>query len=84
MTLFLPVHLASPPLYWQLEEVMFSWMLSIVSCWSWSAGYSIVESGESLDNVRNINNNKKQITANILFTVAEQETVGVTKPPEHC
>jgi len=52
MTLFLPVHLASPPLYWQLEEVMFSWMLSIVSCWSWSAGYSIVESGESLDNLQ--------------------------------
>jgi len=52
MGLFLPVYLSSPRVYWQIEEVMFSWMLSMVSCWSWSAGYSIVESGESLDNLK--------------------------------
>jgi len=52
MVLFLPVYLSSPLIYWQIEEVMFSWMLSIVSCWSWSAGYNIVESGESLDNLK--------------------------------
>ena len=51
LTLFLPVYLSSPRLYWQIEEVLFSWMLSIVSCWSWSAGYTILESGESLDDV---------------------------------
>jgi len=49
MLLFLPVYLASPPIYWMIEEVMFSWMLSMVTCWSWSAGYHIMESGESLD-----------------------------------
>ena len=48
MFLFLPVYLSSPDIYWELEEMLFSWMLSIVSCWSWSAGYNIVESGESL------------------------------------
>ena len=52
MTLFLPVYLSSPKIYWRIEEVMFSWMLSIVSSWSWSAGYSILESGESLDQVQ--------------------------------
>ena len=75
MTLFLPVYLSSPQIYWQLEEVMFSWMLSIVSCWSWSAGYNIVESGESLDNVKIgiiIQRNRD------LFTVEEQETVDFT------
>ena len=51
MGIFLPVYLSSPRAYWQIEEVMFSWMLSMVSCWSWSAGYSVVESGESLDHV---------------------------------
>lgn len=49
LTIFLPVYLYSPRTYWKIEGVMFSWMLSIVSSWSWSAGYSIVESGESLD-----------------------------------
>ena len=49
MLLFLPVYLASPPIYWMIEEVMFSWMLTIVTCWSWSAGYHISESGEHLD-----------------------------------
>ena len=28
---------------------MFTWMLSMVSCWIWSAGYTILESGDSLD-----------------------------------
>lgn len=56
MTLFLPVYLSSPLIYWQLEEVMFSWMLSIVSCWTWSAGYNILESGESLDHVNTVIN----------------------------
>ena len=51
LTIFLPVYLYSPRTYWKIEGVMFSWMLSIVSSWSWSAGYSIVESGESLDEV---------------------------------
>ena len=28
---------------------MFSWMLSMVSCWAWSAGYHIVETGNRLE-----------------------------------
>ena len=38
MALFLPIYLVNPATYWSIEEVMFSWMLSMVSCWSWSAG----------------------------------------------
>ena len=46
---FLPVYLYSPRMFWQVEEILFSWMASVVTCWLWSAGYSVVESGESLD-----------------------------------
>jgi len=51
MVLLSPVHLASPRLYYRIEEAMFSWMLSMVACWSWSAGYNIVESGDCLDSL---------------------------------
>lgn len=55
LILFLPVHLASPHIYWMMEEVMFSWMLAIVTSWSWTAGYHISESGEHLDSLKHHN-----------------------------
>ena len=33
----------------QIEEVFFSWLLSMVACWAWSAGYEVAESGADLD-----------------------------------
>ena len=50
--MFFPIYLVSPTTYWSIEEVMFSWMLSMVTCWSWSAGFNIVESGEDLDSLK--------------------------------
>ena len=32
-------------------QVLFNWLLSIVSCWVWSAGFSVVETGDSLDSL---------------------------------
>jgi len=47
-----PSYLVSPSLFNQLEQVFFSWLLTIVSCWSWSAGYQLAESGASLDHLQ--------------------------------
>eukprot|EP00092_Neocalanus_flemingeri_P037822 GFUD01041172.1.p1 GENE.GFUD01041172.1~~GFUD01041172.1.p1 ORF type:complete len:356 (-),score=125.25 GFUD01041172.1:322-1389(-) len=52
LALVSPTYLASPWLYNELEQVFFSWMLSIVSCWCWSAGYQLAESGASLDHLQ--------------------------------
>jgi len=51
LALLFPIYLASPILYNQVEQVLFSWLLSLVACWSWSAGYQVVESGDRLDDV---------------------------------
>ena len=51
LVLLLPVHLYSPALYSHLEGILFSWTVSLICSLIWSAGYSIVESGESLDKV---------------------------------
>lgn len=52
MTLLSPIYLINPLLYNELEEVFFSWMLSMVACWTWSAGYEVAESGADLDLVK--------------------------------
>eukprot|EP00092_Neocalanus_flemingeri_P010647 GFUD01011469.1.p1 GENE.GFUD01011469.1~~GFUD01011469.1.p1 ORF type:complete len:353 (+),score=122.85 GFUD01011469.1:77-1135(+) len=52
LALVSPTYLASPWLYNELEQVFFSWTLSIVSCWCWSAGYQLAESGASLDHLQ--------------------------------
>jgi len=44
-----PIYLVDPKIYYQIEEVLFSWLLSLVACWSWTAGYSVMESGDRLD-----------------------------------
>ena len=49
MLLLLPLYPAAPSLYCLAEETLFSWLLSMVACWNWTAGYDIAESGESFD-----------------------------------
>jgi lysophosphatidylglycerol acyltransferase 1 len=49
ISLLTPVYLASPHTFYKIEETCFTWMLSMVSCWSYTAGYQIAESGDSLD-----------------------------------
>ncbi|XP_038212906.1 acyl-CoA:lysophosphatidylglycerol acyltransferase 1 isoform X2 [Zerene cesonia] len=34
------------PLYWKIEGLMYHWLLAMVSLWSWTAGYEIIESGD--------------------------------------
>ena len=34
-----PIFLISPPTFSKLEETMSTWLLSMVSCWSFTAGY---------------------------------------------
>ncbi|XP_073946437.1 plexin A isoform X2 [Choristoneura fumiferana] len=34
------------PLYWKIEGLMYHWLLAMVSLWSWTAGYQILESGD--------------------------------------
>ncbi len=49
LSLAVPLLLISPRLFWRVEEVFFDWLLSMVACWSYTAGYRVVESGDDLD-----------------------------------
>ncbi|XP_026332468.1 acyl-CoA:lysophosphatidylglycerol acyltransferase 1-like [Hyposmocoma kahamanoa] len=35
-----------PSIYWKIEGHMYHWLLAMVSMWSWTAGYDIIESGD--------------------------------------
>lgn len=50
-----PLHLIDPMLYNKVEEVFFSWLLSMVASWTWSAGYQVAESGADLDSLKKEN-----------------------------
>ena len=52
LSLLAPLTLLSPDFFNRAEQVLFSWLLSIVSSWSWSAGYQLAESGASLDQMQ--------------------------------
>lgn len=39
MVLLLPVKRIQPDIYYRVEGIIFHWLLAMVSCWSWSAGY---------------------------------------------
>lgn len=51
MTVLSPILLFKPHLYWRLEEIFFDWLLSMVTCWSYTAGYRVVESGDRLERI---------------------------------
>ncbi|XP_018917337.1 acyl-CoA:lysophosphatidylglycerol acyltransferase 1 isoform X2 [Bemisia tabaci] len=48
MLLILPLKKYHPALYWRIEGFFFHWLLSMVTLWSWSAGYHIVEMGDDI------------------------------------
>ncbi|KAK9511902.1 hypothetical protein O3M35_000464 [Rhynocoris fuscipes] len=48
MFLFQPLRYYKPNLYWKIEGTFYHWLLAMVSMWSWSAGYDIVEMGDDL------------------------------------
>jgi len=55
LLLLSPIYFVDPMLYNQVEEWLFSWLLSMVACWTWSAGYQIAESGADLDRLKKEN-----------------------------
>lgn len=65
-----PLLLISPSTFWHIEDVLFGWLLSMVACWNYSAGYQVVESGDHIDKVT-----MKQ--DNILFMPNHQSTADV-------
>ncbi|XP_074032259.1 acyl-CoA:lysophosphatidylglycerol acyltransferase 1 [Leptinotarsa decemlineata] len=48
MILLLPLKKLFPDVYWRIESYMFHWLLAMVSLWSHSAGYEIVEAGNDI------------------------------------
>ena len=52
MALFSPLCViggeAGKQLFWSIEETFFGWVLGMVACWSYTANYKVVESGDSL------------------------------------
>lgn len=61
MIMLLPLRMLYPSLYWRLEGLFFHWLLAMVSMWSWSAGYDIVEVG---DDIRVCLNDRTLVIAN--------------------
>lgn len=55
LALVSPLALIQPELFWQIEEIFFSWLLTMVACWTWSAGYEVAESGADLDLLKHKN-----------------------------
>lgn len=74
MFLLSPLCLYSPKLFYRIEEVLFSWLHSMVACWTWSAGYQVAESGASLDELKDENllimaNHQSTADVPVLMTV---------------
>lgn len=51
MTLLFPVKFYQPQVYWRIEGLFFHWLLAMVSMWSWSAGYDIIEQGDDIQKI---------------------------------
>ncbi|XP_066583911.1 acyl-CoA:lysophosphatidylglycerol acyltransferase 1-like [Prorops nasuta] len=51
MTLLFPVKVYQPQVYWRIEGLFFHWLLAMVSMWSWSAGYDIIEQGDDIQKI---------------------------------
>lgn len=39
LTLY-PLQKCKPNIYWKIEGIIYHWMISMVGCWSWTAGYN--------------------------------------------
>ncbi|KAL2716854.1 acyl-CoA:lysophosphatidylglycerol acyltransferase 1-like [Vespula squamosa] len=51
MTLLYPVKVYQPQVYWRIEGLFFHWLLAMVSTWTWSAGYDIIEQGDDIEKI---------------------------------
>ncbi|XP_071561577.1 acyl-CoA:lysophosphatidylglycerol acyltransferase 1 isoform X3 [Temnothorax nylanderi] len=61
MMLLFPVKIYQPQVYWRIEGLFFHWLLAMVSMWTWSAGYDIIEQG---DDIQKIISEKTLVIAN--------------------
>ncbi|XP_014475232.1 PREDICTED: acyl-CoA:lysophosphatidylglycerol acyltransferase 1-like isoform X2 [Dinoponera quadriceps] len=61
MMLLFPVKVYQPQVYWRIEGLFFHWLLAMVSMWSWSAGYDVIEQG---DDIQKIVNERTLVIAN--------------------
>ncbi|XP_011871933.1 PREDICTED: acyl-CoA:lysophosphatidylglycerol acyltransferase 1-like [Vollenhovia emeryi] len=61
MMLLFPVKIYQPQVYWRIEGLFFHWLLGMVSMWTWSAGYDIIEQG---DDIQKIISEKTLVIAN--------------------
>ncbi|XP_061174405.1 acyl-CoA:lysophosphatidylglycerol acyltransferase 1-like [Saccostrea echinata] len=48
-----PLKLYYPKLFWKIESILFQGLLTIVTTWLYSGGYTIIESGDSLEGIMN-------------------------------
>nr|XP_022332436.1 acyl-CoA:lysophosphatidylglycerol acyltransferase 1-like isoform X3 [Crassostrea virginica] len=46
-----PLRLRNPALFWRIEAVLFQSLLTIITTWLYSGGYTIKESGDSLEGI---------------------------------
>lgn len=46
-----PLKLYNPKLFWKIESILFRSLLTVVTTWLYSGGYTIVESGDSLEGI---------------------------------
>lgn len=51
MLLLSPLLLVNADLYWNLEARLFNWLLSMVACWNYTAGYNVFETGAKLEDI---------------------------------
>lgn len=68
LILLRPILWLHPKLYWHIEDRFFGWLLGMVACWNYTAGYQVVESGERLEDIKD---------QNFLFMPNHQSTADV-------
>jgi len=51
MMLLSPLLFLNAPIYWWIEARLFNWLLSMVACWNYTAGYNVFESGAKLEDI---------------------------------
>ncbi|XP_012676439.1 acyl-CoA:lysophosphatidylglycerol acyltransferase 1 isoform X2 [Clupea harengus] len=61
LILLQPLRIMDSRTFWHIEGVMFKWLLAMVSCWGWSAGYTVTEWG---DDVKPISEEEAMVIVN--------------------
>nr|XP_022899962.1 acyl-CoA:lysophosphatidylglycerol acyltransferase 1-like isoform X1 [Onthophagus taurus] len=73
MIMLSPIRRFNPDTFWRIEGYFFHWLLAMVSMWSWSAGYDVVEVGDDISHCiddRTLVIANHQSTADVPFLMA--------------